>query len=95
MGVAFHIGSIAIHWYGIILVIGILAAIFLARSETKRRGDNPGSYHHGSGVHGAAGVHQCVRLPRHRPVELLQPEPSQVLLGQLPILRPPTIGANG
>jgi phosphatidylglycerol:prolipoprotein diacylglycerol transferase len=40
MGVAFHIGSIAIQWYGIILVIGILAAIFLARSEAKRRGDN-------------------------------------------------------
>ncbi len=38
---AFHIGSLSIRWYGIILVIGILAATFLARSEAKRRGDNP------------------------------------------------------
>jgi phosphatidylglycerol:prolipoprotein diacylglycerol transferase len=38
---AFHIGRLSIHWYGIILVIGILAATFLARSEAKRRGDNP------------------------------------------------------
>ncbi len=40
MGVAFHIGPIAIHWYGIILVIAIIAAIFLARIEAKRRGEN-------------------------------------------------------
>jgi phosphatidylglycerol---prolipoprotein diacylglyceryl transferase len=38
---AFHIGSLSIHWYGIILVVGILAATFLARIEAKRRGDNP------------------------------------------------------
>jgi phosphatidylglycerol:prolipoprotein diacylglycerol transferase len=38
---AFHIGRLSIHWYGIILVIGILAATFLARHEAKRRGDDP------------------------------------------------------
>jgi phosphatidylglycerol:prolipoprotein diacylglycerol transferase len=38
---AFHIGRLSIHWYGIILVVGILAATFLARSEAKRRGDDP------------------------------------------------------
>jgi phosphatidylglycerol:prolipoprotein diacylglycerol transferase len=41
MGVAFHIGPIAIHWYGILLVIAIIAAMLLARSEAKRRGENP------------------------------------------------------
>jgi phosphatidylglycerol:prolipoprotein diacylglycerol transferase len=41
MGVAFHIGPIAIHWYGIMLVIAIIAAMFLARAEAKRRGENP------------------------------------------------------
>jgi phosphatidylglycerol:prolipoprotein diacylglycerol transferase len=41
MGVAFHIGPIAIHWYGIILVIAIIAAMLLARVEAKRRGENP------------------------------------------------------
>ena len=41
MGIAFHIGSLEIHWYGIILVIAIIAATFLARVEAKRRSDNP------------------------------------------------------
>ena len=41
MGIAFHIGSLEIHWYGIILVIAIIAAMLLARVEAKRRGDNP------------------------------------------------------
>ena len=41
MGIAFHIGSLEIHWYGIILVIAIIAATFLARMEAKRRSDNP------------------------------------------------------
>ena len=38
---AFHIGRLSIHWYGIIIVIGILAATLLARHEAKRRGDDP------------------------------------------------------
>jgi phosphatidylglycerol:prolipoprotein diacylglycerol transferase len=38
---AFHIGRLSVHWYGIIIVIGIIAATLLARSEAKRRGDNP------------------------------------------------------
>jgi phosphatidylglycerol:prolipoprotein diacylglycerol transferase len=41
MGVAFHIGSLEIRWYGIILVIAIIAAMLLARVEAKRRGENP------------------------------------------------------
>jgi len=41
MGVAFHIGSLEIHWYGIMLVIGIMAGMFLALIEAKRRGENP------------------------------------------------------
>jgi len=41
MGVAFHIGSLQIRWYGIMLVIGIIAAMLLARVEAKRRGENP------------------------------------------------------
>jgi len=41
MDVAFHIGSLAIRWYGIILAIGVIAAILLARVEAKRRGENP------------------------------------------------------
>jgi phosphatidylglycerol:prolipoprotein diacylglycerol transferase len=41
MGVAFHIGSLEIHWYGIMLVIAIIAGMFLARIEAKRRGENP------------------------------------------------------
>jgi phosphatidylglycerol:prolipoprotein diacylglycerol transferase len=41
MGVAFHIGSLEIHWYGIMLVIAIIAALLLARIEAKRRGENP------------------------------------------------------
>ncbi|MEA1958749.1 MAG: prolipoprotein diacylglyceryl transferase, partial [Chloroflexota bacterium] len=41
MDVAFNIGPIAIHWYGIMLVIAIIAATFLARWEAKRYGDEP------------------------------------------------------
>jgi len=41
MGVAFHIGSLEIRWYGILLVVGIIAAMLLSRIEAKRRGENP------------------------------------------------------
>ncbi|MFA5375683.1 MAG: prolipoprotein diacylglyceryl transferase [Dehalococcoidia bacterium] len=41
MGIAFSIGPIDIRWYGILLVIGIIAAMLLARLEAKRRGENP------------------------------------------------------
>ncbi|MFA5368242.1 MAG: prolipoprotein diacylglyceryl transferase [Dehalococcoidia bacterium] len=41
MGVAFSIGSLDIRWYGIMLVIAILSALFISRIEAKRRGENP------------------------------------------------------
>lgn len=39
--VAFRIGPLAVHWYGIFIVTGALAAAFVAQSEAKRRGHNP------------------------------------------------------
>ena len=41
MGVAFSIGPIDIRWYGILMVVRIIAALLLARVEAKRRGENP------------------------------------------------------
>jgi phosphatidylglycerol:prolipoprotein diacylglycerol transferase len=37
--VAFYIGPVAIHWYGIILVTGMLIGGFVASVEAKRRGE--------------------------------------------------------
>jgi phosphatidylglycerol:prolipoprotein diacylglycerol transferase len=41
MGIAFSIGPIDIRWYGIMLVVAIIAAMLLIRAEAKRRGENP------------------------------------------------------
>ena len=40
VGIAFHIGSIAVHWYGILISTGVLAAIGIALVESKRRGES-------------------------------------------------------
>lgn len=39
--VAFRVGPLAVHWYGILIVTGALAAAFVAQSEARRRGQNP------------------------------------------------------
>jgi phosphatidylglycerol:prolipoprotein diacylglycerol transferase len=39
--IAFRIGPLAVHWYGILIVTGALAAAFVAQSEAKRRRQNP------------------------------------------------------
>jgi phosphatidylglycerol:prolipoprotein diacylglycerol transferase len=38
----FSIGSITIGWYGVMIVLGVLAAIGIALIEAKRRGENTG-----------------------------------------------------
>jgi phosphatidylglycerol:prolipoprotein diacylglycerol transferase len=40
--VAFHIGGLAVGWYGIMIAIGVLSAIGIALVEAKRRGENTG-----------------------------------------------------
>ncbi len=39
--VAFRIGPLAIYWYGILMVLAILAGGYIASLEAKRRGENP------------------------------------------------------
>ena len=39
--IAFQIGPIAVHWYGILIVVGILSATYLAEYLAKLRGKNP------------------------------------------------------
>ena len=39
MEVAFYLGSIPIHWYGIFITLALIAAIFIAAVEAKRRGE--------------------------------------------------------
>jgi len=39
--IAFHIGPISVHWYGIFIVSGVLAATIVSTIEAKRRGENP------------------------------------------------------
>jgi phosphatidylglycerol:prolipoprotein diacylglycerol transferase len=39
--VAFRIGPIAIHWYGLIFAIAAVAAAWLATREARRRGEDP------------------------------------------------------
>jgi phosphatidylglycerol:prolipoprotein diacylglycerol transferase len=39
--VAFYIGPIPVHWYGIILVTGVIIGAYVASLEAKRRGLNP------------------------------------------------------
>ena len=39
--VAFRIGPIAVHWYGIIFAVAAIAAAWLATREARRRGEDP------------------------------------------------------
>ena len=39
MEVAFYLGSIPVYWYGILITLAIIAAIFIAVVEAKRRGE--------------------------------------------------------
>ena len=39
MEVAFYLGSIPIYWYGILITLALIAAIFIAVVEAKRRGE--------------------------------------------------------
>jgi phosphatidylglycerol---prolipoprotein diacylglyceryl transferase len=41
--IAFNIFNISIHWYGIIIAVGLLLAILLAMYHTKREGHDPDS----------------------------------------------------
>jgi phosphatidylglycerol:prolipoprotein diacylglycerol transferase len=38
--VAFQIGGLSVHWYGILIATGVLAAIGIALIEARRRGEN-------------------------------------------------------
>src|SRR5687768_8918186 len=38
---AFRIGDLVIHWYGIMIMLGVLAASFIAFREAKRRREDP------------------------------------------------------
>jgi phosphatidylglycerol:prolipoprotein diacylglycerol transferase len=42
--VAFHIGSLAVYWYGVLIVLGILLATLWGIHEAKRVGHNPDHY---------------------------------------------------
>lgn len=39
--VAFRLGPLAVHWYGIIIVTSVLVAAYIANLEAKRRGQDP------------------------------------------------------
>jgi len=38
MDVAFYLGALAIHWYGILIALAVIAALSIAIIEAKRRG---------------------------------------------------------
>jgi phosphatidylglycerol:prolipoprotein diacylglycerol transferase len=40
-GIAFEIGPIVVHWYGLLVIAGILAGGTVATFEAKRRGEDP------------------------------------------------------
>lgn len=40
MEVAFYLGTLAIHWYGILIALAVISAIGIAIIETKRRGQS-------------------------------------------------------
>jgi phosphatidylglycerol:prolipoprotein diacylglycerol transferase len=42
--IAFHIGSVSIYWYGICIVLGVIAGTLWAVHEAKRIGHNPDHY---------------------------------------------------
>jgi len=39
--IAFRLGPLAFHWYGIILIVGALVGAYVASREAKRRGEDP------------------------------------------------------
>jgi phosphatidylglycerol:prolipoprotein diacylglycerol transferase len=39
--IAFHLGPLPVHWYGIIIVSAVLVAAYVASLEAKRRGQDP------------------------------------------------------
>ncbi|MBZ2201173.1 MAG: prolipoprotein diacylglyceryl transferase [Lentilactobacillus hilgardii] len=39
--IAFHLGPIEVHWYGIIIACGVILAVYLAVREGKKRGIKP------------------------------------------------------
>ncbi len=39
--VAFQIGSITVHWYGIMIMLGVIFASYIAFREARRRGEDP------------------------------------------------------
>lgn len=39
--IAFRLGPLAVHWYGIIIVVSVLVAAYIASLEAKRRGQDP------------------------------------------------------
>lgn len=39
--IAFKIGPLAVHWYGILIMVGIIAAAYLATVLARRMGENP------------------------------------------------------
>ena len=40
MEVAFYLGPLAIHWYGILIALAVIAAVSIASIEAKRRGQS-------------------------------------------------------
>ncbi len=40
--VAFELGALRIHWYGLLVAVGMLAGTYIAAQEFKRRGGDPG-----------------------------------------------------
>jgi phosphatidylglycerol:prolipoprotein diacylglycerol transferase len=40
MEIAFHIGPLAIHWYGIMLTLGVISTLVVSVIEARRRGEN-------------------------------------------------------
>jgi len=39
--IAFRLGPLAVHWYGIIIVVAVLVAAYVASLEARRRGQDP------------------------------------------------------
>jgi phosphatidylglycerol:prolipoprotein diacylglycerol transferase len=39
--IAFYIGPLAVHWYGIMLTLGVISTLTVAAIEAKRRGEDP------------------------------------------------------
>lgn len=46
-GIAFEIGPVVVHWYGLLIIFGILLGGFVATLEAKRRGEDPEHVWHG------------------------------------------------